>query len=258
MKLISLNIWGGKAFEPLMEFIKNFADDVDVFCFQEVFHSNSGIVESHGTRMNVLDDLAKALPDFLWYFSPEQDRFDLDGPINFDASLGQAAFVRKTIEVESEGGVFVYRERNSGLDLTNIPASLQYLRFAVNNKRFTVCNFHGLAFPGHKLDTPERIEQSRRIRNFLDQEQNPKILCGDFNLMPNTESMRLLEKGGLVNLIETFKIPCTRSRISPFFGRPDFQKFADYVLVSPDINVIDFRVPDVAISDHLPLILEFS
>ena len=41
-------------------------------------------------------------------------------------------------------------------------------------------------------------------------------------------------------------------------GKPDFQKFADYVFVSPDVNVESFSVPDIDISDHMPLVLEFS
>ena len=42
---------------------------------------------------------------------------------------------------------------------------------------------------------------------------------------------------------------------SHYYTKPE--KFADYILVSPDITVVDFNVlPDV-ISDHLPLVLEF-
>ncbi len=257
MKLISLNIWGGKAFGPLMDFIKQSAADTDIFCFQEVFRSTSEIRESHGTVMNILDDLSETLPDFLRYFSPIQDLFDLTGRVDFDASLGQATFIRNSITVLSQGEFFVYRKRNGAESLETIPANVNFTRLERNKKIFTICNFQGLWYPGEKLDTPERLEQSRRIKNFLDREQNPKILCGDFNLMPDTESMKLLEGSGLINLIETFKIPRTRSRLSSFFGTPDAQKFADYVLVSPDVNVLDFKVPDVLVSDHLPMILEF-
>ena len=37
MKLITLNVWGGKVFEPLMDFFKKRAGDTDIFCLQEVF-----------------------------------------------------------------------------------------------------------------------------------------------------------------------------------------------------------------------------
>ena len=32
----------------------------------------------------------------------------------------------------------------------------------------------------------------------------------------------------------------------------------DYVFVSPEVKVIDFSVPNIEISDHLPLILDFE
>lgn len=257
MQLISLNIWGGKAFPQLMDFIERSADSTDIFCFQEVFHSPSGIRESHGARMNILDDISAALPDFVCYFSPLQDHFDIAGHVNFDVLLGQATFVRKTIEVESEGSIFVYRERNSGLDITNIPTNVQYLRFTVNGKQFTVCNFHGIAFPGHKLDTPERIAQSEKLREFLDKESGAKILCGDFNLLPDTKSITLLEET-MVNLIKKYNIHETRGRLSSYYGKPGQQHFADYVFVSPDVRVLNFKVPDAGVSDHEPMILEFE
>ena len=59
------------------------------------------------------------------------------------------------------------------------------------------------------------------------------------------------------NLIIEKNIPRTRSKLSPFWGKSDFQKFADYTFVSKNIVVKDFSVPDVEISDHLPMILEF-
>jgi hypothetical protein len=257
MKLISLNIWGGKAFAPLMEFIERSADGTDIFCFQEVFHSPSGATESHGARMNILDEVSAALPDFACYFSPLQDRFDIEGPVDFDVSLGQATFVRKTMEVESEGSVFVYRERNGGLDITNIPTSVQYLRFIANGKRFTVCNFHGIAFPGDKLDNQDRLEQSRRIKNFVDGERGAKILCGDFNLLPDNKSIVILEEN-MVNLIKKYNVRETRGKLLVYYGKPDAQHFADYMFVSPDVRVLNFKVPDAGVSDHLPMILEFE
>ena len=38
-------------------------------------------------------------------------------------------------------------------------------------------------------------------------------------------------------------------------GKYGFQEFADYAFVSPGIRVVDFVVPDLPVSDHLPLIL---
>ncbi len=36
MKIITLNLWGGKVREALTEFLKHTAGNTDVFCFQEM------------------------------------------------------------------------------------------------------------------------------------------------------------------------------------------------------------------------------
>ena len=41
MKIISLNIWGGRVHKPLLDFLKNHTE-VDVFCLQEVYHEAEG------------------------------------------------------------------------------------------------------------------------------------------------------------------------------------------------------------------------
>ena len=79
------------------------------------------------------------------------------------------------------------------------------------------------------------------------------MLCGDFNLLPDTESLRMLESAGLRNLVVECGVTSTRTSL---YARPE--PFADYVFVSDGIAVRDFHVlPDV-VSDHTPLLLEFD
>jgi len=238
MKLISLNIWGGGAYEPLIKFIKDNAGDTDVFCFQEVFFSSAMIVESRGVRLNILADIAAALPGFHCLIAPIGSGYDTSGPIDIDVSEEERLQKNKTID--------------------DIPCNFQYVCFRAENKAFTICNMHGVANPGDKKDNDERLEQSNKVINFLAGKKGAKILCGDFNLLPETKSIAMIEEAGMINLIKKFAIECTRSRLSPWFGSPDFQEFADYTFVSPDVNVLNFTVPDVEVSDHLPLVLEFS
>lgn len=84
-----------------------------------------------------------------------------------------------------------------------------------------------------------------------------KVLCGDFNLLPQTKSIAMLE-GRMRNLIKEYNIKTTRSKLNPYHGTPTEQHFADYVFVSEDIKVLDFKVPEAEVSDHLPMILEFE
>ena len=246
-------------YEPLTDYIKESSDATDIFCFQEIFRSPAGIKECRDVRPNIFSEVETLLPNFSSLFAPSQDRFDNTGPVNFQITVGQGIFAKKNIKIESHGSVFIYKELNGGADeIENLPDNMQFIRFSVDNKKYIVCNLHGIAYPGHKLDTPERLAQSRKIVEFLQGEDGTKILCGDFNLLPQTKSIAMIEETGMVNLIKKFKIERTRSRLSPFFGKPDFQKFADYTFVSPDVDVINFGVPDIDISDHMPMVLEFG
>ena len=87
------------------------------------------------------------------------------------------------------------------------------------------------------------------MKKFNDLE---KILCGDFNLLPNTESLAILSED-MKNLVKDFDITSTRSKL---YTKPE--KFADYILVSPDVSVKKFTVMQDEVSDHLPLLLEFD
>jgi endonuclease/exonuclease/phosphatase family metal-dependent hydrolase len=63
----------------------------------------------------------------------------------------------------------------------------------------------------------------------------------------------MIEQTGLINLIKKYNITSTRTSI---YTKPD--KYADYVLVSPNIEVIDFKVLPDEVSDHAPLYLEIK
>ncbi len=259
MKLISLNIWGGRAYDPLTEFIKESARDTDVFCFQEVFSSSSSTKVSRGTHTNILSDFSEVLKGYNVFFAPTQDGYDCEGPVDFEVTMGPATFTKKSIRVLSWEDIFICGEKNSVKpdDPATVPAGMLCTRIQADSKSYVVCNIHGFAYPGTKLDTPERLGQSLKIKGFLEREKAEKIICGDFNLMPETQSIKMLEEN-MENLIKKFKITSTRSRISPYFGTPEEQQFADYMLVSGGVRVKDFQVPDVAISDHLPMILNFE
>ncbi len=262
MKLVCLNIWGGRAFGPLMDFIKQQSHDTDIFCFQEVYQSNSGVKESRETRVDILTDLRLALPDYQMLLAPIGSGYDNKGPVDFEVTESQAMFVRNTTisGIDSTGSVFVrgnLKKLSKGETLQDIPTNFQYMHFSVGEKRFVICNFHGMAYPGDKKDNPERLLQSQMIKNFLMREDGAKILCGDFNLLPDTQSIKMFEDN-MINLIAKYKIERTRSKLTEWWGKEGFQSFADYMFVSPDVNVVKFSVPDVNVSDHLPMALIFS
>jgi len=247
VKLITLNIWGGQVYEPLIEFIKEQGKNVDIFCFQEVINGIKGektevISNAPNAIVDIYSQIQAVLSKFQGYFAPAQKE------------AGNAIFIRKNIQVAKEDNFFVYRFRDSYKDgkTETTGRNLQYIQFKVEGEQFTIANLHGLWAPGGKGDTPERIEQFKKVKEFLDDCEGGKILCGDFNLWLKTKSMAILEKE-MKNLVKDYGFTSTRSS---FYDKDDL--FADYIMVSKDINVLDFKVLQDEVSDHLPLFLEFN
>ena len=261
MKLISLNIWGGKVYGPLMEFIKKEAITTDIFCFQEVFRTKTGKTELDGFRLNIFSDMASKLSGFNRYMSPTQDRFipGFDNLFDFDLNFGLATFIRKNIKVQADD-FFVYGKKNSMIDgdRETLPRNVQHLILKISGKDLSIFNYHGIwrkatGNTTNKSDTPERLAASEIIRNRINCVDGEKILCGDFNLLPDTKSLAIMADG-MVDLIKKFCVQTTRSKLYV----KDVLKFADYTIVSNGIKVKRFEVSDITVSDHLPMILQFE
>jgi len=242
MKLINLNILGGKIFEPLLSFLHN-NSDIDIFCFQEVFNKGHSIrPATEGWRMDIFPKISETLSGHEGFFCYEQKNEE-----------GIAMFVKKDLIIKDKGWIFVHRWKNE-IEADGGPLSrvLQWVRIKKGNREYTISHFHGLWHRSGRDDIPERIAQSEKVKSFLDSISGPKIVCGDLNLNPKTKSLEILKKG-MRELVTENNIQSTRSSL---YLKKD--KHADYMFVSKDIEVKEFKVlPDI-VSDHLPLYLEFN
>ena len=253
MKIINLNLWGGIVYEPLIEFINKYSNNVDIFCFQEMtFGEKPQFTPVHKARENLFNEISLILKDFIPYkhISPSK-HFASEG---IDFNIGQVIFIRNTIKVKDSGVFRCYEILPETTTFGgNQTGSFQWVDIEIDNEIINVSNLHGLWIKGaDKTDTPERITQSKIIKQFFDTKNNKKIFCGDYNLIPDGESIKILEKCGLDNLIKKYNIKSTRSN---FYNRE--LKLGDYILISPEIPVKNFEILQDQISDHLPLMLEF-
>ena len=256
MKLITLNTWAGRIKQPFDEFLKTHAADTDIFCFQEIFNnlaeSESDEAEQGkaGEEKYLLREITQVLSDFDAYFCPV-----------IENAYGIAIFLKKGMELIANGEVVLYENPNydSAASADASAASgdharkMQWVHVKSGRKDFIIMNVHGHRDLSGKDDTPNRIAQSQKIANFIiSTGMTPKILVGDFNLNPETESILMLEKH-VVNLITKHAIASTRTHL--YDGD---SKHSDYVFISPEILVEQFKVlPDV-VSDHAPLFIQFD
>lgn len=223
MKLISVSACGGRQWLELIAFLNLHQERVDVFCFQAVYA-----------------DFGKAsglLTNFKAYFVPIlKNSADTELP-NSNLSLGSAIFVRQGYTVQDYQEV---RVRN-----------IQVLDITKQEKKYRIINVHGLRGEGAQDDNVERLDQAKHIINLVETSSNPVVVTGDFEVSPETRSIKLLVDSGLVSLTDEYRIRSTWSELSA-----QAERLTDYMFISPKIKVKGFSVPNVAISDHLPLIFE--
>lgn len=242
MKLITLNIWGGHVLNPLLEFIQAH-QDIDIFCLQEVYHQAPYKVsdEDREVSLNIFSELGNLLPDHIGFFRPTVNQ-----------SYGLGLFVKKSIDVLDEGDITIHHNPTyKGTGPTH-SRNLQWLTCRYHDQTYSIFNVHGLWNGMGKTDSEERLAQSQRIKMFMEGIDTSKILCGDFNLRPDTQSLEMLEHD-MLNLIKSHKVTSTRTSLYP-----KDEKFADYILVSKDVAVNQFSVLTHEVSDHAPLLLEFE
>lgn len=253
MKILTLNIWGGRAGkENLLAFLRTRSKDTDIFCLQEVWsapyeHLEGALVAKfpiHHQNIMVYgkQEIAALLPEYEYFFHPNH----LD-------DYGLMILVRKGIEVSGSGDIFVhkYREFVPEGDVGHHARNVQYVTLRDRGKATTICNFHGLWNGKGKGDSEDRITQSKNIVTFVNGLDGEVVLCGDFNLLPDTESIKILENAGFINLVTEYRITSTRTS---YYTKPE--KFADYIFVNKSVTVKNFKVLPDEVSDHSPLCVE--
>lgn len=188
MKLITLNTWGGRAGKGLLlDFFQKY-EDVDVFCLQEIWsapyehlegHPAGGLAISHEQIMTRgMQEISETLSNYSSYFHPHH--------LN---NYGLQTLVKNNLTVTEDGELFVHKYKGyvpEG-DVGNCARNIQYVTLDLQSGPITIINFHGAWIKGaNKADTDDRMNQSKKIVEFLKSLSNDFVLCGDFNLLPNT------------------------------------------------------------------------
>jgi endonuclease/exonuclease/phosphatase family metal-dependent hydrolase len=264
VKITCLNCWGGKLHEELLTYIKTNAPDI--LCLQEVIHSPESEKEwltyrdgDHilPQRANLFRDVSKALPDHVAVFCPAAQGVLWDDDRSIPSQWGLATFVHRSFPIIGQVQGFVHKEY-SPAGYGDHPRSRNAHGVRVYdyiaNRAVSVTHMHGLRDLNGKMDTPERADQARKLLGLSHQVSQPEdvvIICGDFNVEPDSETLESLTDAGLTDLVTGRGFESTRNSHYKKSGR-----FADYMLINREEAVRDFDViHDPEVSDHCPLVL---
>jgi exonuclease III len=127
MKIISLNVWAGRAGrEKLIEFFKKY-HDTDIFCLQEMWEGGDHRIEYYQRVWTkpefkiintLISDAREVLKDHQVFFYPFYEDF-----------YGQAIFIKKGIPISEEGEIFVHKTKEDAWSLEdeNHARNMQYI-----------------------------------------------------------------------------------------------------------------------------------
>jgi endonuclease/exonuclease/phosphatase family metal-dependent hydrolase len=273
MRIVTLNTWGGRVYEPLRAWLRDI--DADIYCLQEVFSSQEygfysdevpeGRQGDPLIRVNLFEEVQKILPDHRGMMLPQcrwqvHNTFKKEEPL---CQLGIATFVRKGILMGKGQSGFVYQEYRE-IPQTELPTprvahAVRIIPAA--GRPVVVAHMHGLWIREGKHDTLERVKQAELFLSLIEsvcEVGDSVVACGDFNVLPNSATLPILQ--GLHDLVVRGGHTSTRT---PLYynsrGKKDLPRFADYMLVSPGVKVEKFDVVhEPIISDHCPLVLDIE
>ncbi|WP_187414768.1 endonuclease/exonuclease/phosphatase family protein [Nonomuraea sp. PA05] len=263
MRIISLNAWGGAMFDDLARWLDTC--DADVLCLQEVTHTPAVTgwtrfeddERSLPQRADLLGDVRSLLLHHHGLFAvsdsgPVQDQ---EGRTHRE-DFGLATFAATALPLVGVRSAFVhgaYVEHDRYPSGGRPRAALAVRVFDPAARRFvTVVNLHGLRDPAGKADTPDRLAQAERLAELVAsvrEEGDLTVVCGDFNVLPGSETFRVLAGLGLTDLVLDADTRTSR------YPKP--VRHASYLLVSDPAAVKHFEIvatPEV--SDHRALLLD--
>jgi endonuclease/exonuclease/phosphatase family metal-dependent hydrolase len=265
MKVMSLNGWGGKLHEGLVAYVS--AAQPDVLCLQEVVHTPGAhrdwLTYRDGDhvlpqRANFFRDVSAALPDHVATFCPAAQGVLWDGETASPSQWGLATFVHGSLPVIAQAQGFVHKTFSPdgyGDHPRSRSAHAVRLYDYAGQRTVSITHMHGLRDLSGKMDTPERATQARRLLELsgrVSQAEDIRIICGDFNVEPDSETLGLLQSNGFTELVGAGGFDGTRTS---HYAKPG--RFADYMLVNRMDVVAAFGVVhDPEGSDHCPLVLE--
>jgi endonuclease/exonuclease/phosphatase family metal-dependent hydrolase len=265
VKVMCLNGWGGTLHDALVPHVASVRPDL--LCLQEVVRcpepDRAWLTYRDGDhvlpqRADFFRDVASVLPDHAAFFCPAARGALWDGDAPVPALWGLATFVHRSHPVVAQAQGFVhggFSPHGFGDHPRSRTAHAVRVYDDARDRFVGVAHMHGLRDPRGKMDTPERAAQARRFLDLSGRVAEPgdlRILCGDFNVEPGSETLAILEGAGFTELVTAFGFDGTRTSHYPKPGR-----FADYLLVNRREDVAGFAVVrDPEVSDHCPLVLD--
>lgn len=264
MKLLSLNV---ALFEEnndkLAPFIQ--AQDADILTLQEVTKRVDSSAKSELISKEGIDssspDLTYSFFAPVWVLSKFEKNyfhgkdvfsFDLGGNVEF------GNYTKSKFHITKGQNIFVQNYFSYVTDWSKWPEDdyrgFQVTDLLIDGKDLRVINYHGI-WSKDKKGTDKTKRACETIRDFGLEAKGALVICGDFNLFPDTESIEVLNEQ-FKNLCNEYSILSTRPETNELSDLS--RNVVDYLFVNDKVKVNHFEVLQSEVSDHLPLVMDFD
>jgi len=243
-------MWAGTHFPAIQDFLEK--NDFDILCFQEVCgpHTIVGNIRSESDCFEKLQHVLGATHEGILTkastFTSSPEAYD-----------GNAIFYKKNFTLKEQQTIWINKRNtpfpSNAKSYEEVGRNALHAVLEKEGKTINVISAH-LPWGTTKKEEPHQTRWNKTLASYLPMLSYPWILTGDLNLAPDQLSIISLEQYGR-NLTKEYGVTNT---IDPTLHRR-WEDFApgeaiDYIFVSPDIKVVDFRVLDtVHLSDHFGL-----
>jgi endonuclease/exonuclease/phosphatase family metal-dependent hydrolase len=246
LKIVSLNLWhGGRLFREALEFLKS--QDADIIALQEVHDGHGSNLAGRYRSMQVLrEELDYAYDDFARAFMLSQP----EGEIPFgSAILSRLPLEQNSVDFFVEPTRPYYRDVPEEWPI--LPRLLQGTKITAEGHEVNFFNIQGVWDLAGDNDSPARHRMVDTILKAAADKPNV-IVTGDTNAKPTNPAMRRLEDPLMSVFGDGLKTTFNMRRKD----NPGYATAAvDLMYISPHIKVLSKDVPDVDVSDHLPLVV---
>ena len=163
---------------------------------------------------------------------------------SYETKYGSKSINQLLPIVRKQGNAFMAAARVHGEKFHYFDTGIKRLIIELEMKEFAVFLVH------LSLKYRHRHLQLRRLYDLIEETSKPVIVAGDFNTFWGENEIYLFMRAAKLQSANPDGIPTYPSR-SP-------RKELDFILYQDGIEVINFEVPLVKFSDHLPLVCDFE
>jgi endonuclease/exonuclease/phosphatase family metal-dependent hydrolase len=169
---------------------------------------------------------------------------DLRMNTSYETKYGSKSINQMLPIVRKQGNAFMAAQRVHGEKFHYFDTGIKRLIIELEMEEFAVFLVH------LSLKYRHRHLQLRRLHDLIEATEKPVIVAGDFNTFWGENEIYLFLRAAGLRSANVEGLPTYPSR-SP-------RKELDFVLYQDGITVNSFEIPDVRLSDHLPLICDFE